>query len=490
MAIDFAIVFGICGTSVSPPLSTSRVIGAHPAACAPYNRGVSCLHETRVANFAERLVQLREQRAASHRDDHSARESPAQLLGDLEAHRLRALAIVAAQIHVHDSPSEPIGELRAQTIHIIIVAAHPHEMRPVHRGAEHLRLLEIVRNEDPRRQPCARGLRRNRVREIAGGRAADRVEAERLRSVDRRGDDAILERQRWMRHRVVLDPELATPSLSASRGASTSGVKPVSCESVGVALEGEPLAITPHRVRARRDLRAARQPARGRIHRLERAKARSADRFRRGLELCAAHLAVLRKRAQRDDEVMPRRVRAALQYACRSLVFRDGGIDIVAPARDAAGEIPHLSESGCLQLLHGLRAAPADLAVHDNVTRAVERRQRLDERAERDEPRAGNARNVPLVRLANIDEIEVVAARDPLRELRRRDLGNRARRGRIRSRSLTHAAELLVVDELRDLVRAARGALGILAQVERAEAHAKRIDQQQSSGRASRRFRG
>ena len=79
------------------------------------------LHEPRVANLAERLVQLREQRAASHRHDHRARESPSQLLGDLEAHRLRALAIVAAQIHVDDSPSESVGELRAQTIHIIVV---------------------------------------------------------------------------------------------------------------------------------------------------------------------------------------------------------------------------------------------------------------------------------------------------------------------------------------------------------------------------------
>ena len=65
-----------------------------------------------------------------------------------------------------------------------------------------------------------------------------------------------------------------------------------------------------------------------------------------------------------------------------------------------------------------------------------------------------------------------------------RDLGNRTLRRGVRSRSLTHAAELLVVDELRDLVRAARGALRILAQVERAKAHAQRIHEQQPSGEA------
>ena len=70
---------------------------------------------------------------------------------------------------------------------------------------------------------------------------------------------------------------------------------------------------------------------------------------------------------------------------------------------------------------------PPHLAVHDDVARAVECRERLDDGAERDEASAGNTRDVPLVRLAHVDQIEVVAARDPLRELRGRDLGYRAR---------------------------------------------------------------
>ena len=62
-------------------------------------------------------------------------------------------------------------------------------------------------------------------------------------------------------------------------------------------LEREPLAIAPHRVRPRRDLRTARKPAPSGIHRLERPEARAADRLGGGVELRAAHLAVLRKRA-------------------------------------------------------------------------------------------------------------------------------------------------------------------------------------------------
>ncbi len=43
------------------------------------------------------------------------------------------------------------------------------------------------------------------------------------------------------------------------------------------------------------------------------------------------------------------------------------------------------------------------------------------------------------------------------------------------------AAELVVVDELLDLVRAAGGAVGVLAQLEGAEAHAERVDEQQAA---------
>ncbi len=46
---------------------------------------------------------------------------------------------------------------------------------------------------------------------------------------------------------------------------------------------------------------------------------------------------------------------------------------------------------------------------------------------------------------------------------------------------LGDAAELVVVDELLDLVRAADGAVGIFAELDGAEAHAERVDQQQAA---------
>src|SRR5690242_8835938 len=82
------------------------------------------------------------------------------------------------------------------------------------------------------------------------------------------------------------------------------------------------------------------------------------------------------------------------------------------------------------------------------------------------------------MRLANIDQIDVITAANALRELGGRDLGNliRLRHGRLRR----DATELIVVDQLLDLVCTAGGAIRILAQPNGSEAHAQRVDEEQS----------
>ena len=99
----------------------------------------------------------------------------------------------------------------------------------------------------------------DRVGEVAGGCAAHRVEAERGRGVDRRRDNAILEREARVGDRVVLHPDARHAEQRRQAGhldqRGEAGV-----EGVGrAALEREPLVVAPQRRRARGDLLARRQ---------------------------------------------------------------------------------------------------------------------------------------------------------------------------------------------------------------------------------------
>ena len=104
--------------------------------------------------------------------------SPAKLLGDLEAHRLGAFGVVAAQVDVGESPAVAIRDLRAQPVHVVVVAFDGDDVRAIDGGAENLRGLEVVRDEDVALQPETRGVRGDAAGEIAGGRAAEHREAE------------------------------------------------------------------------------------------------------------------------------------------------------------------------------------------------------------------------------------------------------------------------------------------------------------------------
>ena len=93
--------------------------------------------------------------------------------------------------------------------------------------------------------------------------------------------------------------------------------------------------------------------------------------------------------------------------------------------------------------------AGAALALEHDLVGAIEFAHARGELAERDELRAGDAADVPLIRLAHVEEHEVVAAI----ELRLQLLHGDVRHVRflfLRGFGLRDAAELIVVDQLGD----------------------------------------
>ena len=157
--------------------------------------------------LVEGLADLADQRAAGHGNDDVVRQAPAELLGDLVADGLRAFRVVGAQVDVDEAPVVLVRDQRGEAVDVVVVAVDADEARAIDERVENLRGLEIGGHQDAGLQSEARGLRGDGVREVAGGGAADRVEAELARVGQRNGDDAILEAERGKADGVVLDVE-------------------------------------------------------------------------------------------------------------------------------------------------------------------------------------------------------------------------------------------------------------------------------------------
>jgi len=142
IAIERAMVCGTTGSTAPASSRTRRTIGAHPAAWAPKIRG-AVRPRAGGGELLEPLAQLRDQRATGHRRDHRRGQPPPQLLRDLERQRLRPFTVVAAQVDVDDAPAELVGDLGAQPVDVIVVAAHAHQPRAVDGGADDLGGFEI-----------------------------------------------------------------------------------------------------------------------------------------------------------------------------------------------------------------------------------------------------------------------------------------------------------------------------------------------------------
>ena len=102
------------------------------------------------------------------------------------------------------------GELCAETVDVVVVAANLDEVRAVDARRKDLLLFKIGRNEYVRRQTDGSRLRRDRVAQIARRGTGKRGETELARARRGHRDDAVLERVRWVRG-VVLDVDVAQP---------------------------------------------------------------------------------------------------------------------------------------------------------------------------------------------------------------------------------------------------------------------------------------
>jgi hypothetical protein len=111
------------------------------------------------------------------------------------------------------NPQPSICHLRAQPIHVVVVAFDGDDVRPIDSRSKNLRRLEIVRDEHVALKSEARGVRRDTACKIPGGRAPEYVEAQldRLRRRDRH--DSVLVRERRMVDRIVFDVQLRKAEL-------------------------------------------------------------------------------------------------------------------------------------------------------------------------------------------------------------------------------------------------------------------------------------
>src|SRR5215207_9402291 len=95
------------------------------------------------------------------------------------------------------------------------------------------------------------------------------------------------------------------------------------------------------------------------------------------------------------------------------LIFRDARVHVVRPGGDAALEVDELAlEARARERLDGPGAADAALAVDDRLAVFGNLAHALGDLAQRDERGARDARDVVLVGLAHVDDLQVVAAVD------------------------------------------------------------------------------
>ena len=138
----------------------------------------------------------------------------------------------------------------------------------------------------------------------------------------------------------------------------------------------------------------------------------------------------------------------------------------------------HLLKSRLLKEGHGLSAAPTHLAVHHDLAARVEFVHPLRQIVQRNQVSA-NIADLVFVRLAHIEHEQVFFRVQAPLQIFHLNLGNTVAHRLLLS---TNAAKLVVVYQLRDCrMRTADGAVGILPQLQLAEFHSQRVDQQQSS---------
>src|ERR1700730_13751176 len=81
--------------------------------------------------FSKGLGYFGDQRAAGHGHYYVIRQAPAKLFGNFVAVSLGAFGIVGAKIYVHQAPVKAVGDLSAETIHVVIISVDAHNASAV-----------------------------------------------------------------------------------------------------------------------------------------------------------------------------------------------------------------------------------------------------------------------------------------------------------------------------------------------------------------------
>ena len=255
--------------------------------------GCSPLDQADVEPLLEAAAELGEQRARGDRADDPVGQLPAELLDRLEGERLRALGVVGAQVDVDEGPGPAFGELGAEAVDVVVVAADTDQVGPVDAGGEQLLFLEVGGDEDVGVEAGGGRVGGDRVGEVAGRGAGDGVEAELLRLGDGDGDDPVLEGVGRVGG-VVLDPELGVEPEALGEPVGAQQRRQPGLERIARAAgEGQEVGVAPDPLRARLDppLRLGRVQRRVVVGHLEGAEAVVAEVVRAELEARPALLA-------------------------------------------------------------------------------------------------------------------------------------------------------------------------------------------------------
>ncbi len=188
-------------------------------AWAPKNFSFLFLDQSQRDQFVERFPNLGDQRASGHRANDVVRKPPAELLGNFVADGLGAFGVIGAQVHVHESPAVFLRDLRAQAVHLIIIAGNAHQFRAEDLCPCNFRGLEIGGNKDPRVETFACGLGGDGIGQVSGRRAAYDLKSEPARRGQGGGHDAIFKRKRRETNRVVFQVQIFCVQPFAEAGA-------------------------------------------------------------------------------------------------------------------------------------------------------------------------------------------------------------------------------------------------------------------------------
>gem|GEM_PF-3384154 len=143
------------------------------------------------------------------------------------------------------------GEFGGQPVDVVVVAVHGQQGAPVHRGGEHLGLLQRGGDQDHGVPAGPGGGGGDRVRQVAGGGTAQDGEAQFTSRGQRHGHHAVLERVRRVAG-VVLHPQVA----QAQRGTEAVGLDQPGEAGLGVGVllhgrrHGQQVPVAPDRAGA------------------------------------------------------------------------------------------------------------------------------------------------------------------------------------------------------------------------------------------------